>query len=118
MTPADALRGLPDEHVVYVPGVGETTIGTIRGTEDAPALDSDDDATVRMWLLIALHDPKAKPWRSGRIRVGTREYPASVCTSDRYLPLYTSSGMFADVDINARSSPSWEAIPSPTKGSR
>lgn len=113
------LSHLPDDHVVYVPGVGETTLGSIRGgAEDAPALDSDDDATIRMWCLIALHDPKASPWRSGRIRVGTKEYPASVCTSDQSLPLYTSSGMFADADINARSSLNWADIPSRTKGSR
>jgi hypothetical protein len=111
------IARLPDDHVVYVPGVGETTVGAIRG-DAGGSLESEDDATVRMWVLIALHDPKAKPWRSGRIRVGTKEYPASVCTSDQSLPLYTSSGMFADADTNAHSSPSWKDIPSRTRSSR
>jgi hypothetical protein len=118
MTP-HTLSTLPDEHTVYVPGVGEVTLGEVRASspEEIPALATDDDTTVRMWVLIALYDPKASPWRSGRIRVGSKEYPASVCTSDRFLPLYTSSGMFADADINAPSRQEWRDIPSPTRGS-
>jgi hypothetical protein len=114
MSIAETIAGLPGEHPCYIPGVGETTVGMVRGEAD---LASDDDATVRMWVLIALHDPKARPWRSGRIRVGTKEYPLSVCTSDRSHPLYTSSGMFADVDINARSSRSLAGLLSRTSGS-
>ena len=89
---------LPDETVVYVPEFGETTAGELRST--VQALDGEMDATVRMWLWICTRSPKAEPWRTGRIRVDGKEYPASVFTSERFLPISTLNGMFDGVDFS------------------
>jgi hypothetical protein len=81
---------LPDETIVYVPDYGETTVGALRSP--LAALDGAEDATVRMWVYICCHAPGASPWKTGRIRVGGKAYPASVFMSDRFLPLSTSNG--------------------------
>ena len=109
------LASLPDSHVFWSRETGEVTAGEIRGES---SLASEDDATVRMNVLRCLYDPKGKPWRSGRIRVGSKVFPASVCTSDRSLPLCTSSGMFADVDVASRYDRTLADLLSRTSGSR
>jgi hypothetical protein len=87
------LASLADDQPCYVPGFGETTLGAVRNTFRGTA-GTEDDATVRMWVLIVLYDPKAKPWRTGRIRVGSQWYPLSECLNDRLLPLSKSSRNF------------------------
>jgi hypothetical protein len=107
------VNHLPDSTRIWIDGHGPSTLGQIRA-EESPGLAGEEDATVRMNVLRCLYDPKGKPWRTGRIRVGTKEFPLSVCTSDRSLPLYTSSGMFADVDVNCRSNRTLVALLSRT----
>lgn len=36
MTTAEILAQLPDDHPVYVPGVGEFTVDQVRSTESGP----------------------------------------------------------------------------------
>jgi hypothetical protein len=54
-----AISDIPDSTVVYVPGIGETTAGDIRGQADTL------ESTVAMWGYIATH-PDAKPWLGRR----------------------------------------------------
>ena len=61
MTPAQAIAELPDATPCYIPGVGEVTVGEIRG-EQEPALDDEWEATLVMWEDIATRNLCRKPW--------------------------------------------------------
>ena len=80
------LTELPDDWPVYVPEVGEVTVGAIRET-----LADTDDATVRMWGWIATH-PGEKPWRTGRTRAGKKGFPVFGSTNGRCQTRSTPSG--------------------------
>ena len=106
------ISALSDDTPVYVDGHGPSTLGEIRGCD----LASEEDATVRMNVLRALYDRKGSPWRSGRIRVGSKDYPVSVCMSDRSLRLSTSSGQFEESDVKCLSAPTPAGQPSRNDG--
>ena len=95
-----SLSELPDDHPIYIDGYGPSTVGEVRG-ECLP--DDTDSATVRMWVAIALWNPRAKPWRDGHIDVGARRVHLSELMSDRVVRLSTSSGTTRE---NAYSDPS------------
>ena len=68
-----SIRALPDEHPVYVPGHGETTLGAIREAERNPALIDTLAATLDMWGEIATRNLCREPWQnSGDGRPGPR----------------------------------------------
>ena len=58
------LSELPDSHAVYVPGVGEVTIGeiVISRAEQEPTLADEWEATLVMWEDIATRNLCRKPW--------------------------------------------------------
>ena len=89
---------LPDDTEVYVAGFGVTTAGELRSPLEA--IDAEGDTALRRWIFFTLYQPTKQPWPSGPISVGGKEYPQSVFTSDRFLPLYTSSGTTAGVDTS------------------
>ena len=89
---------LPDSTEVYVAGFGVTTAGELRSPLEA--LDAEGDAALRRWIFFTLYQPTKKPWPSGPINVGGKEYPASVFMNDRFLPLSTSSGTSEGDDLN------------------
>jgi hypothetical protein len=69
------IARLPDDHVVYVPGVGETTVGSIRGSvpEDKPAVDDPWEATLLMWERRVTRGIRSPLWRKhGGTRSGRR----------------------------------------------
>ena len=90
---------LPDSTEVYVAGFGVTTAGALRSPL-LEAIDAEGDAALRRWLFFTLYQPTKPPWPSGPINVGGKEYPQSVFMSDRLVRLYTSSGVYEDIDIN------------------
>lgn len=81
------LSTLPDEHTVYVPGLGETTLGAIRetATEQTPALYDgiDVEATCAMWEDIATRNLCRQPWEAGVTVQAVEEYHASLSLSGR-----------------------------------
>lgn len=111
------LSHLPDSHPVYVPGYGEVTAGALRVRTESEGLADTEAATVRMWVAIVRHSPKAKPWRDGHFDAGGKRYPLSVFTSDALVRLSTSSGMTQASGSNVRSRRS-SARRSLTSGSR
>ena len=88
----------PDSTVWYNPEFGETTAGELRST--LGALDADEDTALRRWVFFTLYQPTRWPWPTGPINVGGKEYPQSVFSSEAFLPLYTSSGMYEGLDVN------------------
>ena len=88
----------PDSTVWYNRDYGEATAGELRYT--LKSLDADEDTALRRWLFFTLYQPTDWPWPTGPINVGGKEYPQSVFSSDRFLPLYTSSGMYEGLDVN------------------
>lgn len=65
MTLPSTLSQLPDETVCYIPGVGETTVGAIRGTpEETPGLAERWETDVALVLHAVTRNLCLKPWES------------------------------------------------------
>lgn len=77
----EPLESLPDSTPCYVPGVGEVTLGMVRATEEKPALEAEEEATLLMWRFIASH-PDARPWPgSGDTSPESKAFRAYVYTN-------------------------------------
>jgi len=101
------ITALPDAHVMYSPETGEVTLGEITelraNRTDSEGLADTDSATIRMWVAIALYNPKAKPWRDGHLDAAGKRYPLSVFTNDGLVRLCTSSGTTTESASNDHS---------------
>ncbi len=89
----------PHDTLVYVPGYGETTAGNIRAPLVQVAYDKED-AALRRWLFFTLYQPTDRPWPSGPIRWGGKEYPPSIFNDNRFLPLFTKAADYRDLDVD------------------
>ena len=75
---ARALAGLPDDARVYVPELGEVTLGEIRrATEQKPAVDVEREATLVMWEDIATRNFKRSACHPGASRSDVKAYHVS-----------------------------------------
>lgn len=90
MSRLSLIASLPDEARVYVPEVGEVTMGEVRAaTEQGPALDEEREATIAMWEDIATRNLLRPECQPGVRPSDIKAYHALRFTSDRTPPRST-----------------------------